>query len=83
MFVEFGGTLFIQTKGTPMGTNCACNPANFFLAMCELRFVQTLAMVIATTPGDTEVHTVAHRISKASAMTRRYIDDLSSINNPY
>ena len=62
-----------------MGTNCASNLANFFLAMCELQFVQTLARVIHDTPSDSEVHIMARRISKVSTMTRRYIDDLSSI----
>ena len=39
MYVGFGGNLFIQDIGTPMGTSCASNLANFFLAMCELQLV--------------------------------------------
>ena len=80
MFVEFGCKLFIQAIGTRMGINCASNLANFFLAMRELQFVQNLATVITTTPANSEAHIVARGISKVSAMTRRYIDDLSSIN---
>ncbi len=50
--------------------------------MCELQFVRTLVRVIHSTPTDSEVNIMARRISQSSAMTRRYIDDLSSINNP-
>ncbi len=32
MYVGFGGDLFIQAIGTPMGTKCASNLADFFLA---------------------------------------------------
>ena len=83
MYVGFGGDLFIQAIGTPMGSYCASNLANFFLAMCELQLVRTLVQVILSTPADSQVHIMACHIGQGSAMTGRYIDDLSSINNPY
>ena len=81
MYVGFGGDLYIQA----IGTNCASNHANYFLAMCELQHVRTLVRVIHSTPAGSEVHTLARRIGygSAHAMTGRYIDDLSAINNPY
>ena len=53
--------------------------------MCELLTCEVLVRVIHSTPAGSEVHTLARRIGHGSAraMTRRYIDDLSAINNPY
>ena len=42
IFVEFGGRIFRQTIGIPMGTNCAPLPADLFLYSYEAEFVQSL-----------------------------------------
>ena len=80
MFVDFGGQLFIQATGTPMGTD---SNLSILLATWQLQFVQilNLARTITLLDGST-AHMMAQRISKVSAITVRYVDDLSSINNP-
>ena len=42
IFVSFGGTLFQQVVGTPMGTNCAPLLADLFLYSYESEFLQKL-----------------------------------------
>ena len=42
IFVEFGGRIFQQTIGIPMGTNCAPLLADLFLYSYEAEFVQNL-----------------------------------------
>ena len=39
IFVEFGGRIFQQTIGIPMGTNCAPLLADLFLYSYEVEFV--------------------------------------------
>ena len=41
-FVEFGGRIFQQSIGIPMGTNCAPLLADLFLYPYEAEFVQSL-----------------------------------------
>ena len=67
-FVSFGGTLFQQVVGIPMGTNCAPLLADLFLYSYESEFLQKL---------------VKYKIHEARAFnfTYRYIDDVLSINN--
>ena len=70
IFVEFGGRLFQQIVGIPMGTNCAPLLADLFLFSYESEFLQTLVK--------------NKRIKEARLFnfTFRYIDDVLSINNP-
>ena len=42
IFVEFGGRIFQQTIGIPMGTNCAPLLADLFLCSYEADFIQGL-----------------------------------------
>ena len=42
IFVEFGGLVFQQTIGIPMGTNCAPLLADLFLYSYEAEFIQGL-----------------------------------------
>ena len=69
MFVSFGGTLFQQVVGIPMGTNCAPLLADLFLYSYESEFLQQLVK-------DKKIHE-----AKAFNFTYRYIDDVLSINN--
>jgi hypothetical protein len=42
IFAMFGGRVFQQTVGMPMGTNCAPLPADLFLYSYEANFIQGL-----------------------------------------
>jgi hypothetical protein len=42
IFAMFGGRVFQQTVGIPMGTNCAPLLANLFLYSYEADFIQVL-----------------------------------------
>ena len=69
IFVSFGGTLFQQVVGTPMGTNCAPLLADLFLYSYESEFLQKLVK-------DKKIHE-----ARAFNFTYRYIVDVLSINN--
>ena len=70
IFVSFGGALFQQIVGIPMGTNCAPLLANSFLYSYESEFLQNLVK-------DKKIHE-----ARALNFRYRYIDDVLSINNP-
>ena len=67
--ISFGGTLFQQVVGIPMGTNCAPLLADLFLYSYESEFLQKLVK-------DKKIHE-----ARAFNFTYRYIDDVLSINN--
>ena len=67
IFVSFGGTLFQQVVGIPMGTKCAPLLANLLLYSCE--FLQKLVT-------DKTMHEAI-----AFNFTYGYIDDVLSIHN--
>ena len=69
IFVSFGGTLFQQVVGIPMGTNCAPLLADLFLYSYESEFLQKLVK-------DKKIHE-----ARAFNFAYRYIDDVLSINN--
>ena len=69
IFVSFGGTLFQQVVGLPMGTNCAPLLADLFLYSYESEFLQKLVK-------DKKIHE-----ARAFNFTYRYIDYVLSINN--
>ena len=69
IFVSFGGTLFQQVVGIPMGTNCAPLLADLFLYSYESEFLQKLVK-------DKKIHE-----ARAFNFTYRYIDDVLSIND--
>ena len=69
IFVVFGGTVFQQTIGIPMGTNCAPLLADLFLYSYEAEFVQKLLSNKQKT------------LAASFNFTFRYIDDVLSINN--
>ena len=67
--VSFGGILFQQVVGIPMGTNCAPLLADLFLYSYESEFLQKLVK-------DKKIHD-----ARAFNFTYRYIDVVLSINN--
>ena len=69
IFVYFGGTLFQQVVGIPMGANCAPLLADLFVYSYELEFLQKLVK-------NKKIHE-----ARAFVFTYRDIDDVSSINN--
>ena len=68
--VVFGGKVFQQIVGIPMGTNCAPLLAEIFLYSYEAEFIQSL------------LSTGKKKIASQFNFTYRYIDDVLSINNP-
>ena len=70
IFVVFGGKVFQQIVGIPMGTNCAPLLADIFLYSYEAEFMQSL------------LSTGKKKLSSPFNFTYRYIDDVLSINNP-
>ena len=71
IFVEFGGQVFQQTIGIPMGTNCAPLLADLFLYSYEARFIQGL------------LQNKQKQIAKSFNFSFRYIDDVLSLKNPH
>ena len=69
IFVEFGGRIFQQTIGIPMGTNCAPLLADLFLYSYEAEFVQRL------------LKAGKKHLAQQFNFTYRYIDDVLSLKN--
>ena len=69
IFVMFGGRIFQQTVGIPMGTNCAPLLADLFLYSYEDYFIQSL-------PQGKE-----KKSSQSLGFTFCYIDDILLLNN--
>ena len=69
IFVEFGGLVFQQTIGIPMGTNCAPLLADFFV------FLWNRIYPTACTERRKE------KLAQSFNFTFRYIDDVLSLNN--
>ena len=65
IFVEFGGRIFQQTIGIPMGTNCAPLLADLFLYSYE--FVQSL------------LKAGKKHLAQQFNFTYKYIDDVLSL----
>ena len=70
IFVVYGGKVFQQTDGIPMGTNCAPLLTDIFLYSYEADFIQSL------------LSTGKKHLASRFSLTYRYIDDVLSINNP-
>ena len=69
IFVTFGGRVFQQTVGIPMGTNCAPLLADLFLYYYEADFIQEL------------LRKKNKKLAISFNFTFRYIDDVLSLNN--
>ena len=69
IFVQFGGRLFRQVIGIPMGTNCAPLLADLFLYSYENEFV------------DNMIRSGHRRLARSFNLCYRYIDDLIVFNN--
>jgi hypothetical protein len=69
IFVIFGGRVFQQTVGIPMGTNCDCLLADLFLYWYEADFIQGLLKKNEKT------------LARSFNFMFRYIDDVIPLNN--
>ena len=69
IFVVFGGKVFQQKVGIPMGTHCAPLLADIFLYSYEAEFIQSL------------LSSGKKKIASQFNFTYRYIDDVLPINN--
>ena len=69
IFVEFGGRIFQQTIGIPMGTNCAPLLADLFLYSYEAEFVQSL------------LQAGKKLLAQQFNFTYRYVDNVLSLKN--
>ena len=69
IFVQFGGRLFRQVIGIPMGTNCAPLLADLFLYSYENGFL------------DNMIRNGLRRLARSFNLCYRYIDDLIVFNN--
>ena len=69
VYVRFGGQLFRQMVGIPMGTNCASLLSNSFLYSFENEF------------SDKLMKEGKRKLARKFNLSYRYIDDLISFNN--
>jgi hypothetical protein len=69
IFVIFGGRVFQQTVGIPMGTNCAPLLTDLFLYSYETDFIQE------------PLKKNEKKLDRSFNFTFRYIDDALSLNN--
>ena len=69
IYVRFGGQLFQQMVGIPMGTNCAPLLADLFLYSYEDEFL------------DKRIKEGKRKLVRKFNLSYRYIDDLTSFNN--
>ena len=69
IYVKFGGQLFRQIVGIPMGTNCAPLLADLFLCSYENEFLDKL------------IKDGKRKLARKFNLSYRYIDDLISFNN--
>ena len=68
VYVSFGGLVFKQTKGIPMGGNCSPLLADLFLCHCEFVYMTNL------------IKNKKFGLAKLLSNTSRYIDDLCIVN---
>ncbi len=83
LFIIFGGQFRRQAIGAPMGSSCSGGIVNLYLCSYELAFVEQLSAIYKSPNHPPELILLALLIQRAFLLTSRYLDDISSINNPY
>ena len=68
VYVVFGGLVFKQTKGIPMGGNCSPLLVDLFLSHCEYMYMSTLDK------------SKKFSLAKLWSYTSRYVDDICIVN---
>ena len=69
IFVKFGGCIFHQVIGIPIGTNCVPFLADLFLYSYESEFLDSL------------VRSGRRKLDRSFNLCYMYIDDLTVLNN--
>ena len=70
IFVQFGGRVFQQTIGIPMGTNCAPLLVDLFLFLYESDFLEELLKLLKQKQK---------QLAQSFNFSFRYIDDVLSL----
>ena len=83
LFVTFGPLFLRQAIGAPMGANCSGGLVNLYLSSFELAFVEQLSTTYAAPDSPPPLRLLALLLQRAFLLTSRFLDDISSINNPY
>ena len=66
-----------------MGSGCSGGIVDLYLCSYELDFMEQLSAIYKSSSHPPELILLALLIQQAFSLTSRYIDDISSINNPY
>ena len=83
LFIMFGPMFCRQAIGAPMGANCSGGLVNLYLSDFELAFVEQLSTIYRSPDSPPELKLLALLVQRAFLLTSRFLDDISSINNPY
>ena len=83
LFVSFGDQFRRQAIGVPMGSSCSGGIVNLYLCSYELDFVEQLSNIYVSPHHPPELVLLALLMQRAFLLTSSFLDDISSINNPY
>ena len=82
LFINFGDQFRRQAIGAPTASSCSGGIVNLYLCSYELDFVEQLSNIHVSPHHPPELVLLA-LIQRAFLLTSRFLDDISSINNPY
>lgn len=82
LFIMFGPEFMRQAIGAPMGANCSGGLVNIYLSHFELVFVEQLSTIYKTPSNPPSLVLLSLLLQQAFLMTSRFLDNISSINNP-
>ena len=77
VYVTFGGQIYRQRYGIPMGANCSPLMANFYLFHCEYEHATTLRLMVLNGPA---INAAAYYELEHMAVTSRMIDDIITVD---
>ena len=83
LFINFGDQFRRQAIDAPMGSSCSGGIVNLYLCSYELDFVEQLSDIYVSPHHPPELVLLALLIQRAFLLTSSFLDDISSINNPY
>jgi hypothetical protein len=77
VYVTFGGRLYRQRHGIPMGANCSPLMANFYLFHCEYEHAMALRQTVLHGPT---INAAAYYELEHMAVASRMIDDIITVD---